>query len=88
MSDIFFISIAANQEENADQVGQRGVHGLEHLLERVMLVLIVDRPARNEVGEPQRVEAGELIDLIGPHEPVFPEIEVFVVNHAAHALQR
>ena len=52
----------------------------------MVLVLVIDGAARNKVGQPQGVEGRKLIDLVRLLEPVLPEVEVFIIDHSAHAL--
>jgi len=78
--------VLTDKEEDADLVGKRSVHGLEDLSKSVMLILVVNRAACNEVGQPQGVEGREFIDLVSLLKPVLPKIEVLVVGHASHAL--
>lgn len=53
-----------------------------------MLVLLPERPTSDEVSEPKGVEGWELLDGVGLLKPVLPIIEVLIVVHAAHTLQR
>jgi hypothetical protein len=54
----------------------------------VVLVLLSNDSTSNEVGEPERVEGGELLNFEGLVEPVFPVIVVLVIDHTAHSLKQ
>ena len=75
------------QEKDTNEVWVAGVNGLQDLFEGVWGVVLAQGAACNEVAHPEGVEGRELLDLVRLLEPVLPVVEVFVVNHAAHALK-
>jgi hypothetical protein len=74
------------EEEDSDEIRERGVDRLEHLFEGVALVVAANEAACNEVGQPKGVKGRKFFNFVGSAEPVLPVVEVFVVVHAAHAL--
>jgi len=56
VADVLVVSVSSDEEEDADQVRERRVDGLEHLLEDVVLVFLPDNASRDEVSHPEGVE--------------------------------
>jgi len=82
------VRITPCQEKDANQVWIGCVDRLEDLLVGELSVLLAQGAARNKVRQPQGVEGRELFDLVRLFEPILPIVEVFVVNHPAHALHK
>ena len=74
------------QKQNADHFWRWRIHSLQYLFEWMMLVLVWNTAAGDKIWQPEGVKRVEVSAAQGLVEPVLPKVEVFVVDHAAHAL--
>lgn len=76
--------VLTDKEQDADEVWKRRVDGLQGLLENMLLLL----GTRDEVCEPKSVECRKFLQAVCVTNPFLPQVEVFVVGHAALSLHK
>ena len=78
--------VLTDKEQDANEIRERCVYGVQHLFEDVVLVLVTNLRSAYKVAKPKGVECREVVGATCIFQPVLPVVEVFIIYHTSLTL--